>query len=86
MLYEVITVPMATRLGDFRKPEKMLFYTARTEEYRGEPVESVDRVFEASGDFVSAIFRVIRITSYNVCYTKLLRISYLPEVFGLTES
>ena len=25
-----VSVPMTTRLGDFRKPEKMLFYTART--------------------------------------------------------
>jgi len=54
-----VNVPMTTRLGDFRKPEKMLFYTARTEGYKGEPVEGVDRVFEASGDFVSAIFRVM---------------------------
>ena len=54
-----VNVPMSTRLGDFGKPEKMLFYTARTEGYDGEPIEGVDRVFEASGDFVSAIFRVM---------------------------
>ena len=54
-----VNVPMTTRLGDFRKPEKMLFYTARTEGYKGEPVEGVERRFEASGDFVSAIFRVM---------------------------
>jgi len=51
--------PMTTRLGDFRKPEKMLFYTARTEGYKGEPVKGVDRIFEASGDFISAVFRVM---------------------------
>jgi len=50
---------MTTRLGDFRKPEKMLFYAARTEGYKGEPVNGVDRRFEASGDFVSAVFRVM---------------------------
>jgi hypothetical protein len=54
-----VNVPMTTRQGDFAKPEKVLFYTARTEDYAGEPVEGVDRVFEASGDFVSAIFRVM---------------------------
>jgi hypothetical protein len=42
-----VNVPMATRLGDFKKPEKMLFYTERTEGYDGEPVEGVDRIFEA---------------------------------------
>ena len=54
-----VNVPMTTRLGNFRKPEKMLFYTARTEGYKGEPVVGVDRIFVASGDFISAIFRVM---------------------------
>jgi hypothetical protein len=54
-----VNVPMSTRLGDFSKPEKMLFYSARTEGYDGEPIPGVDRLFEASGDFVSAIFRVM---------------------------
>ena len=54
-----VNVPMTTRLGDFRKPEKILFFSARTEGYDGEPVKGVDRIFEASGDFISAIFRVM---------------------------
>ena len=54
-----VNIPMATRLGDFRKPEKMLIYSARTEGYDGEPLQGVDRSFEATGDFVSAVFRVM---------------------------
>jgi len=54
-----VNVPMTTRSGDFRKPEKVLFYTARTKGYKGDPVKGVDRIFEASGDFISAIFRVM---------------------------
>jgi hypothetical protein len=54
-----VNVPMATRLGDFDKPESMLLYTARTEGYNGEPVDGVDRLFEASGDFVSAVWRIM---------------------------
>jgi len=54
-----VNIPMSTRQGDFHKPEKMLFYTARTEGYKGETVKGVDRRFEASGDFVSAVFRVM---------------------------
>jgi hypothetical protein len=54
-----VNVPMTTRLGDFRKPEKVLFYTARTEGYKGRSVKGVDRRFEATGDFVSAILRVM---------------------------
>jgi len=54
-----VNVPMTTRTGDFTKPEKMLLYSARTEGYDGAPVEGVDRTFEATGDFVSAVFRVM---------------------------
>ena len=55
-----VNIPMATRLGDFRKPEKMLVYTSRTEGYKkGETIKDVDRYFEASGDFVSGVFRVM---------------------------
>ena len=54
-----VNVPMSTRLDDFEKPEKMLFYSARTEGYDGEPVEGVDQVFEASGDFISAVLRIM---------------------------
>ncbi len=54
-----VNIPMSTRLGDFRKPEKMLIYSARTTGYKGEPVKGVDRIFDATGDFVSAVFRVM---------------------------
>ena len=54
-----VNVPKSTRLDDFEKPEKMLFYSARTEGYDGEPVEGVDEIFEASGDFISAVLRIM---------------------------
>jgi len=54
-----VNVPMSTRQGDFRKPEKMLIYSARTEGYKGEAVKGLDRTFEATGDFLSAVFRVM---------------------------
>ena len=54
-----VNVPMATRLGDFKKPEKMLFYTDRTEGYDGKPVEGVDRICECTGDFISAVLRIM---------------------------
>jgi len=54
-----VNVPMSTRQGDFNRPEKILFYTERTQGYEGGPVEGVDRLFEATGDFVSAVFRVM---------------------------
>ena len=54
-----VSIPMATRLGDFQKPESMLFYTARTQGYKGETVEGVDRTFEATGDFISVTLRIM---------------------------
>jgi len=54
-----VNIPMSTRLGDFRQPERMLIYSARTEGYGGEPIDGVDRLFEATGDFVSAVLRVM---------------------------
>jgi hypothetical protein len=53
-----VNVPMATRLGDFKKPQKMLLCTARTQGYKGELVEGINRYFEATGDFVSAVLRI----------------------------
>ena len=54
-----VNVPMTTRLGDFKKPEKMLFYSERTEGYGGEAVDGVDQFFETTGDFITAILRVM---------------------------
>jgi hypothetical protein len=54
-----VNVPLSVTKGDFKKPEKVMFYTARTEGYDGSPVEGVNRTFEMTGDFVSAVFRVM---------------------------
>jgi len=55
-----VNIPMSTRQGDFKKPEKMLFFTERTKGYKkGTKVKGVDRTFEATGDFISAVFRVM---------------------------
>ncbi|MGK7899646.1 MAG: DUF1214 domain-containing protein [Xenococcus sp. (in: cyanobacteria)] len=54
-----VNIPVSTRQGNFKKPEKILFYSARTENYDGKTVDVVDHLFECSGDFVSAVFRVM---------------------------
>ena len=54
-----VNIPLTTRVGDFEEPTTMLLYTERTRGYQGEPVEGVDHPFEATGDFVSAVFRVM---------------------------
>lgn len=54
-----VHVPKTTRLGDFRTPEHMLFYSEHTEGYKGEPIEGIETIFKANGDFISAVFRVM---------------------------
>jgi hypothetical protein len=54
-----VNVPMTTRTDDFEQPEKMLIYSARTAGYGGGEIEGIDRYFEATGDFVSAVFRIM---------------------------
>ncbi len=54
-----VNIPLATRAGDFRQPVNLLLYSERSQDYDGEPVEGIDQIFEASGDFVSAVFRVM---------------------------
>jgi hypothetical protein len=54
-----VNVPMSVTKGDFGKPEQVLFYTSRTEGFDGGKVEGVDRNIEMTGDFVSAVFRVM---------------------------
>lgn len=54
-----VYVPKATRLGDFQKDEKILFYSDRTENYNGENIEGIDDIFKANGDFISVVFRVM---------------------------
>jgi len=54
-----VNIPLSTRNGDFAEPTKVLFYSERTPDYDGEPVDGVDKVFEATGDYLSAIIRVM---------------------------
>ncbi len=54
-----VNIPMSTRQGDFSEPSRILFYTERTQDYSGEAVEGIDKIAEMSGDFVSAVYRIM---------------------------
>ena len=80
-----VNVPLTTRKGDFRKPEKALFYSARTEGYSGEPVEGIDRVFEMSGDFVIAAFRVMPHANEPEKFNKIVEQMKTVKLLTLSE-
>jgi len=80
-----VNIPMSTRQGDFRKPEKMLIYSARTEGYKGEAVKGVDRLFEATGDFVSAVFRIMPHGSDSDRFKRILKQMQSVKLVTLSE-
>ncbi len=85
-----VNVPKSTRKGDFAKPELMLFYSDRTENYDGEPVEGIDQTFKSDGDFISAIFRTMPHIAEPERYAQVkeamasVRIQTLSEYLGGT--
>jgi hypothetical protein len=54
-----VNIPMSTRQGDFSEPSEILFYTERTPGYAGEAIDGIEKVAEMSGDFVSAVYRIM---------------------------
>jgi len=54
-----VNVPLSSRREEFEEPRTMLIYSARTPGYDGGPIDGIDTAFEATGDFVSAVFRVM---------------------------
>ena len=80
-----VNVPMTTRLDDFKKPEKMLFYTERTEGYNGETVEGVDRKFEATGDFITAILRVMPHAGDQERFKRIIKQMEQVKIITLSE-
>jgi len=80
-----VNVPMSVTTGDFKKPEKVLFYTARTKGYDGSPVKGVDRTFEMTGDFVSAIFRVMPHANEKALFKKIIGQMQSVKLITLSE-
>jgi hypothetical protein len=80
-----VNVPMTTRNGDFANPEKMLVYNARTAGYDGEQVEGIERYFEATGDFVSAVFRVMPHASDPERFAKVVDQMQTVQLMTLSE-
>ena len=79
-----VNVPMSVTRGDFDNLEKVLFYTARTEKFDGGKVAGVDRIVEMTGDFVSAVFRVMPHASDKARFDRI--IGQMQSVKAITLS
>jgi hypothetical protein len=62
-----------------------MFYTARTEGYDGKPVEGIDRSFEMTGDFVSAVFRVMPHANDKARFEKIIGEMQSVKLMTLSE-
>jgi len=80
-----VNVPMSVTKGDFKKPAKVLFYTARTDGYDGSKVEGVDRNFDMTGDFVSAVFRIMPHANNKVRFAKIMEQMQAVKLMTLSE-
>ena len=80
-----VNIPMSTRQGDFDKPEKILLYSARTKGYNGEKIKGIDRYFEDTGDFVSAVFRVMPHANEPDRFKRIVEQMKQVKITALTE-
>jgi hypothetical protein len=80
-----VNVPVSVTKGDFKQPEKVLFYSARTEGFDGKEVAGVDRNFEMTGDFVSAVIRVMPHLGDKVRFDKIVEQMKSVKVMTLSE-
>ncbi|MCX2743163.1 DUF1214 domain-containing protein [Mangrovivirga sp. M17] len=67
-----VNIPLSTVNGDFDKPTSILFYTKRTENYNGEDIEGIDKKMELTGDFNSAVLRVMPHANEPEKYQKII--------------
>lgn len=81
-------IPLSTIKGDFEEPTNVLFYSARTPGYDGKPVEGVDVIMETTGDFLSAVLRVMPHSAeatrleHNLAAMRRVDVELLSEFLG----
>ena len=81
-----VHIPLSTRQGDFKKPEKMLFFSERTQGYdQSAQVEGIGRSFEATGDFLSAVFRVMPHANDPERFERIKKQMQSVKLFTLSE-
>jgi hypothetical protein len=54
-----VNIPLTTGAGDFGQEGTILIYSEHTKNYDGKEIEGIDHYFKATGDFVSAVFRIM---------------------------
>jgi len=81
-----IDIPLATKLGDYKEPTKLLFYSARTQGYRPDTnIAGIGKSLQMTGDFVIAFIRVMPESSDPVRHARILEQIKKLKVQTLSE-
>lgn len=80
-----VNVPLSTTKDDFKEPITILFYTQRTENYKGEPIDGIDETFEMTGDFISLVLRVMPHANEPERYNRIVDQINSIKGFSLSE-
>ena len=71
-----VNIPLSVTMGHFQKPETVMFYTARTGGLESGDIDGIDGIdhrFEMTGDFVSAVIRIMPHANDKPRFDKILR-------------
>ncbi len=79
-----VNVPLSTTKDDFKESIRILFYTQRTEHYKGEPVDGIDKTYEMTGDFISLVLRVMPHANEPEKYNRI--VEQINSIKGLSLS
>ena len=81
-----IGIPLATSEGDFKKPVKLLFYSARTKGFKtGDKIDGIDKYVEMTGDFAVAFLRLMPESSNPAKHAAIIKQIGLLKLLGLSE-
>lgn len=81
-----VGIPLSTTKGDYKKPVRILFYTARSKGYKaGDSVAGIDKYIEMSGDFATAFHRVMPESSNPVKHAVILKQIKQLNLYTLSE-
>lgn len=81
-----IGIPLATSEGDFKKPVKLLFYSARTKGFKtGDKIDGIDKYVEMTGDFAVAFLRLMPESSNPAKHAAIIKQIGLLKLEGLSE-
>jgi hypothetical protein len=83
-----VNIPMSNLQGDFTEATKVMFYSARTKDVPAELPAGIAHKYEATGDFISAVFRIMphanepERMAKNIAVMETVKVATISEYMG----